>query len=114
MDLNPYKFEAPFNKFEFSMSSYSQRAKLLICPMAWLNPSSPSILDNEEFDKSDKLELAQELESELKENLDSAEASWSTINYWILRFSLIYLIKIVSCPNGSTTKPVLKPVMMKK
>lgn len=86
MDLNPYKFEAPFNKFEFSMSSYSQRAKLLICPMAWLNPSSPSILDNEEFDKSDKLELAQELESELKENLDSAEASWSTINYWILRF----------------------------
>ncbi|KAF6065195.1 Carbon-nitrogen hydrolase family protein [Candida albicans] len=74
MDLNPYKFEAPFNKFEFSMSSYSQRAKLLICPMAWLNPSSPSILDNEEFDKSDKLELAQELESELKENLDSAEA----------------------------------------
>ena len=26
MDLNPYKFEAPFNKFEFSMSSYSQRA----------------------------------------------------------------------------------------
>ncbi|CAX43617.1 NT-amidase, putative [Candida dubliniensis CD36] len=85
MDLNPYKFEAPFNKFEFSMSSYSQRAKLLICPMAWLNPSSPSILDKEEFDKSDKLELAQELELELK-NSDFVEPNWSTINYWILRF----------------------------
>ncbi|KAK6201092.1 carbon-nitrogen hydrolase [Scheffersomyces amazonensis] len=69
MDLNPYKFEAPFNEFEFSLASYIQGAKLILCPMAWLSPLSPSIT------KVSKYELENE-----------NEADDSTVNYWILRF----------------------------
>ncbi|EGV60775.1 hypothetical protein CANTEDRAFT_128388 [Yamadazyma tenuis ATCC 10573] len=43
MDLNPYKFEAPFNAFEFSLACYRQHAQLVVCPMAWLSPHSPSL-----------------------------------------------------------------------
>ena len=130
MDLNPYKFEAPFNDFEFSMSCYEQGVKLMLCPMAWLSPESPSI--KEEVTEVKKREVAKELEKNLgtelvvnevnhstenttnmtkenvttaqekitnttKENNDndatpteetfrSEESSFSTINYWILRF----------------------------
>ncbi|KAH3902833.1 amidase SCDLUD_000425 [Saccharomycodes ludwigii] len=40
MDLNPYKFEAPFNDFEFSSFVLDNKVKLIICPMAWLNSLS--------------------------------------------------------------------------
>ncbi|KAK6461744.1 carbon-nitrogen hydrolase [Scheffersomyces coipomensis] len=70
MDLNPYKFEAPFNAFEFSLSCYQQLSKLIICPMAWLSPQSPSITKET---------------GGLKIENDS-EPDTSTVNYWILRF----------------------------
>ncbi|RCK54756.1 Protein N-terminal amidase [Candida viswanathii] len=76
MDLNPYKFEAPFNKFEFSLSSYAQKARLLICPMNWLHPKSPSLKTELPFAK--RVELAENLQLE-----DEPEAS--TVNYWVLR-----------------------------
>ena len=77
MDLNPYKFEAPFNKFEFSLSSYIQKARLLICPMNWLNPKSPSL--KTELSLPKRIQLAENLE------LDTNEPESSTVNYWILR-----------------------------
>lgn len=40
MDLNPYKFKAPFNSFEFSSFNLDHSSELIICPMAWLHSSS--------------------------------------------------------------------------
>ena len=77
MDLNPYKFEAPFNKFEFSIASYENKSKLIICPMAWLSQQSPSI--NKELSKQEKLDQAINVKL-------SSTANNETINYWILRF----------------------------
>ncbi|KAL6854206.1 carbon-nitrogen hydrolase [Trichoderma novae-zelandiae] len=36
MDLNPYKFEAPWNKFEFGQHVLNSGARLVIVSMAWL------------------------------------------------------------------------------
>ena len=36
MDLNSYKFEAEWNKFEFVTHVLASSAKLVICSMAWL------------------------------------------------------------------------------
>ncbi|ODV77273.1 carbon-nitrogen hydrolase [Suhomyces tanzawaensis NRRL Y-17324] len=55
MDLNPYKFEAPFNAFEFAMRCYDQQARLVLCPMAWLLPHSPSIDSKHGWSASEKL-----------------------------------------------------------
>lgn len=77
MDLNPYKFEAPFNEFEFSSACYNQHANLIICPMAWLNPKSPSI--NKEIPLEERVKIANETKLEPGPEV-------STVNYWILRF----------------------------
>lgn len=107
MDLNPYKFEAPFNKFEFALSCYENQSKLIICPMAWLSPFSPSI--KSEMLSLEKLQLATELEQKHFTNQQSYQINalesdniplescksieeftplkpdYSTINYHILR-----------------------------
>ncbi|CUM63795.1 uncharacterized protein PRCAT00001379001 [Priceomyces carsonii] len=107
MDLNPYKFEAPFNKFEMSLSSFLNRSKLIICPMAWLSPQSPSI--DEKLLKEEKQKKAEIIsdkyyrENKPHLNLLSTQndnafvsepentilpkvPSFSTVHYWILRF----------------------------
>lgn len=43
MDLNPYKFEAPFSAYEFARAAYRGDASLIICPMAWLASDSPNL-----------------------------------------------------------------------
>jgi protein N-terminal amidase len=106
MDLNPYKFKAPFNDFEFSGHCYRKHANLVICPMNWLHGQSPSI--QESLDKDEKLDLAQKFQSELDrvkgEYVVNAEGSpirdfeekldyndlhtpdYHNLNYWLLRF----------------------------
>ncbi|KAI5951562.1 NTA1 [Candida jiufengensis] len=91
MDLNPYKFEAPFNKFEFSSSCYNNRSKLIICPMAWLSPNSPSIKKQEDQESPTLQKLSSEqyqshLVKEAQEIKLPNEPNYETINYWILRF----------------------------
>ncbi|RFU72460.1 nitrilase cyanide hydratase and apolipo n-acyltransferase [Trichoderma arundinaceum] len=41
MDLNPYKFEAPWNKFEFGQHVLDSGARLVIVSMAWLTNEEP-------------------------------------------------------------------------
>lgn len=107
MDLNPYKFEAPFNKFEFSGHCLKENTKLIICPMAWLHSKSPSI--NEELSKGEKLEASREFQKEIdqikgkyqidttidteinefeeiKEYIELEKPDFHNLNYWILRF----------------------------
>lgn len=111
MDLNPYQFAAPFNKFEMSLACFANRAKLVLCPMAWLSTKSPSI--SEMGDKTHLSEsyrqrffshadpparnaspsshdnyayLAVEQQQLLDKPFIPRTPDYSTINYWILRF----------------------------
>ncbi|KAL0080938.1 carbon-nitrogen hydrolase [Phycomyces blakesleeanus] len=42
MDLNPYRFEAPFDAFEFATYHAQQGTKLILCSMAWLQSKGKS------------------------------------------------------------------------
>lgn len=103
MDLNPYQFKAPFNLFEFSILSFNQEVDLILCPMAWLSPLLPSILDASPQEKlklgaefEDKhfgtakeyvfnLDTPPKLDTSIKEFIPSVP-DCSTVDYWILRF----------------------------
>lgn len=63
MDINPYKFEAPFTEWEFANRVLDSKSQLVVLSMAWL-----TLLSKEELDG-----LAHRPE------LD-------TFNYWIQRF----------------------------
>jgi protein N-terminal amidase len=63
MDINPYKFEAPFDKWEFATRVLDSKSQLVILSMAWL-----TLLSREELDAlKDKPEM-------------------DTFNYWLQRF----------------------------
>jgi protein N-terminal amidase len=112
MDLNPYKFEAPFNEFEFSLSCFAQKVKLILCPMAWLSPDSPSTkseltrdekvaqskpfakffnnenpatINSDPTTKNPVYELTSQ-DSTNDQQFIPQIPSVSTVNYWILRF----------------------------
>lgn len=51
MDLSPYKFEAPFNDFEFSSYNVDNNIELIICPMAWLHSTSITKQDTDMDEK---------------------------------------------------------------
>jgi protein N-terminal amidase len=37
MDLNPYEFKAPFEKYEFATFAADQKCQLILVPTAWMN-----------------------------------------------------------------------------
>lgn len=63
MDLNPYKFLTPFDKYEFANHVVNSQADLVILPMAWLStqPSYSYLLGN------------------------AQEPDVDTFNYWVQR-----------------------------
>uniref|UniRef100_A0A0B7KGG5 CN hydrolase domain-containing protein n=2 Tax=Bionectria ochroleuca TaxID=29856 RepID=A0A0B7KGG5_BIOOC len=63
MDLNPYKFEAPWDKFEFAHHVLNSGARLVIVSMAWSTYDEPTVY-----------------------NLQPQEPDTSTLMYWISRF----------------------------
>lgn len=65
MDINPYRFEAPFTAWEFANRVIDSRSQLVILSMAWLTLLGPE-------------ELAS-LEARGRPDMD-------TFNYWIQRF----------------------------
>ncbi|ANB14338.1 Nta1p [Sugiyamaella lignohabitans] len=79
MDLNPYKFEAPFEKFEFANSALENDVSLILCPMAWLNSESPSLQTSDEAKQLKKKQLEHEM--------DPLEPDVSTLNYWFVRMN---------------------------
>lgn len=88
MDLNPYKFEAPFFELEFASSCYFNESSLIILPTNWLSPESPSI--QEGLSEEKKIEKSKELQKRFEQNPeapleDSGSPSELTVNYWILR-----------------------------
>ncbi|KAJ5317596.1 hypothetical protein PENANT_c038G01901 [Penicillium antarcticum] len=63
MDINPYKFEAPFDKWEFATRVLDSKSQLVILSMAWTSMMSPEELE------------------ELKDKPDM-----DNFNYWLQRF----------------------------
>lgn len=89
MDLNPYKFKAPFYEYEFASSCFVNNSSLILVPTAWLSENSPSI--NEELSKEEKLKRGQVLEKQIEDQpdypiQDADKPNTLTVNYWILRF----------------------------
>lgn len=86
MDLNPYKFVAPFNEFEFSLLCWKNMSRLIIVPTAWLATDSPSI--KEDWTKEQKEAAASKWRKEFENNAvaDAKVPNMDLINYWILRF----------------------------
>ncbi|KAL4967523.1 putative protein N-terminal asparagine amidohydrolase [Aspergillus stella-maris] len=63
MDINPYKFEAPYSAYEFAHRVLDSKSQLVILSMAWL-----TLLSREEVDAL------------------SGGPALETFNYWIQRF----------------------------
>ncbi|KAL2813278.1 carbon-nitrogen hydrolase [Aspergillus granulosus] len=63
MDINPYRFEAPYSAFEFAHRVLDSRSELVIISMAWL-----TLLTREELDAL------------------RGKPEMDTFNYWIQRF----------------------------
>lgn len=49
MDLNPYEFKAPFEKYEFATYAYEQKCQLILVPTAWMNTSWDEHWTNEQI-----------------------------------------------------------------
>jgi protein N-terminal amidase len=64
MDINPYQFEAPWEKYEFATNVVDQSAKLVVMSMAWLTS-----LPVEEM------------------KLQPGQPALETVSYWLQRFS---------------------------
>lgn len=105
MDLNPYKFEAPFERYEFANAAARNDASLVLCPTAWLHTESPDMLKKEDYEKEIKESLTATLgsiigsgpksyEDTLQDRLKALEETLkyspetpneSTYRYWYLR-----------------------------
>ncbi len=74
MDLNPYRFTAPFDAFEFANHHLEHKSKLILCSMAWL------------LEKDVTTEWSHD-EGKLAEIYGSQDRkpSIETINYWCHR-----------------------------
>lgn len=64
MDINPYQFEAPWDKYEFATHALTGGAKLIVMSMAWLTS-----LPKDEM------------------TLEPGEPALETASYWLQRFS---------------------------
>lgn len=78
MDLNPYKFEAPFTAFEMARSCLANGVSLILCPMAWLSITAVG-----------------------GTNRHPNQPETDTVGYWIQRFSplveLEHPVAVVTC-----------------
>lgn len=63
MDINPYKFTAPWNEYEFANKALADGSRIVCVSMAWLCTLSPE-------------ELIQ----------DPHQADFATVAYWVERF----------------------------
>ena len=64
MDINPYQFEAPWDKYEFANHALAGGAKLIVMSMAWLTS-----LPKEEME------------------VEPRQPALETVSYWLQRFS---------------------------
>ncbi|KAK2594908.1 hypothetical protein QQS21_007356 [Conoideocrella luteorostrata] len=70
MDLNPYRFEAPWDAFEFSTFALQSGARLVVVSMAWLTQENPEMY-----------------------NKSANEPDMDTLMYWVGRLEPIIRIE---------------------
>ncbi|PNS15483.1 Protein N-terminal amidase [Sphaceloma murrayae] len=63
MDINPYRFQTPWEKYEFATHCVEQNASLVVLSTAWLTSLVPEVLSK-----------------------DPKEPDLDTLNYWVARF----------------------------
>ncbi|KAK7432741.1 hypothetical protein QQZ08_000601 [Neonectria magnoliae] len=66
MDLNPYKFQTPWDTFEFANHVVNSRTRLVVVSMAWITQENPQLFGQE-----------------------PQEADMNTLTYWISRLEPI-------------------------
>jgi protein N-terminal amidase len=94
MDLNPWEFKAPFDKFEFASFHVGSGTDLVICPCNWLATKGDEVDESDgpdrgtrgETDRVDSRGDAAGHSQRKQRDRDKASAM-QTINYWALRMS---------------------------
>lgn len=82
MDINPYKFEAPYTAWEFANRVLDSKSQLVILSMAWL-----TLLSREELDALD------------------GQPEMDTFNYWLQRFWPLIEKKMQHAENADGPDP---------
>ncbi|KAI5476152.1 protein N-terminal amidase [Pseudohyphozyma bogoriensis] len=67
MDVNPYRFEAPFDSFELATFAKGVKPDIVVCSMAWL--------DSDQSEEAEKVE----------EKMDEWDKVRPTVSYWATR-----------------------------
>lgn len=70
MDINPYKFTAPWTAFEFANHVLANQAQMAIVSMAWLVNAQPEDWEREMTERGEEIEI-------------------STLTYWVERFKVV-------------------------
>lgn len=115
MDLSPYKFEAPFDNYEFASFNVDRNTELIICPTAWLHQMSITKVTHDQEVQKEKIRVCLESQNvpsngltgnfqlALSENsttprvprndssipdnyINMNTPDMACVNYWILRF----------------------------
>lgn len=103
MDLNPYRFEAPFDRYEFA--SAAATARVVLCPMAWLHPGSPSIGGEATEGETPDVVGSSKPWDYYQEYEEPGEPNTSTVRYWVARLApLLNARRLVVCTNRSGTE----------
>lgn len=105
MDLNPYKFTAPFNAFEFALSCYKQNSDIVVVPTAWVSTKSPSLIEDPEKRHASTALFAKEFQ-ESRHQLPK-EPDTSTVRYWLLRLLPLLPHVVNELPPKKTRTTVL-------
>lgn len=111
MDLNPYEFTAPFEKYEFSRFASDNKCQLILIPTAWMNSNwkenwtleqanefhkiyqntklEPVINDEHNHVKDHSI-LIPQVSIKLAKDYRLEEVDGSTGRYWVMRLNPLY------------------------
>ncbi|KAG0197897.1 Carbon-nitrogen hydrolase [Mortierella sp. GBA30] len=99
MDVNPYKFQAPFTDFEFSSFHLSQKSNLMLCSMAW-NKGEKTKVERGHKPETSKAESAETVDvnsdgdddddDNWEDEEDAESLQYETVQYWAVRMSPFY------------------------
>ncbi|KAH3662394.1 hypothetical protein OGAPHI_005646 [Ogataea philodendri] len=101
MDLNPYKFEAPFQAFEFANFCLQNQVQLVLVPTAWMSTSwSEDWKDQDNYTKLFEQKVPFEINTDPASEssiLDPTEVPYDrtlpdkeTARYWLIRFQPLF------------------------
>lgn len=84
MDINPYKFVAPWGDYEFAKHVLREEVELCVCSMAWLDSPPSEGDDGEMGEEGAEAEESESGDDEVQHS--SVLPDTKTLSYWIARF----------------------------